>query len=222
MRVLIFGATGSAGGSALRVALASPDVTQVTAIVRRELAITHPKLRVATHANFLDFGAIAPEFTGIDTCLYALGVSVSQVPREDDYRRVTRDFAVAAARVLKVRSPAATMQFISGAGTRAGSRIMWARVKAEAETELTTLVGAVCFRPAAIDGEPSASQEKTWYAPLKPLFKVFAPFRSLYVTGEDLGRAMLQSAREGLRARILENRDIRDLADRSSPIGAAS
>ncbi len=51
---------------------------------------------------------------------------------------------------------------------------------------------------------------------LRPLFKVFAPFRSWYITGRDLGRAMLQGAREGLRRQVLENRAIRDLADRSA------
>lgn len=219
MRILLFGATGSAGVSALHVALRAADVAHVTAIVRRPIAMTDPKLKVVVHDNFLDFSAIASEFDNIDTCLYAVGVSVSQVPEEAAYRRVTRDFAVAAATLLRTRSPGATFQFISGAGTRADSRFMWARVKAQAESDLADIIGAVCFRPGAIDGRTSESQHKTWYAPLKPLFKVFAPFRSLYVTGDDLGRAMLQSAREGRRRTILENRDIRDLADRSKTTG---
>ena len=215
MRVLVFGATGSAGGSVLKAALAAPDVTQVIAVVRRALPFTNPKLRVIVHDNFLDFSALAKDFTDVDACFWALGVSSAQVRQEDEYRRITRDYAVAAAKVLKERSPKVAFQFVSGMSTKANSRLMWSRVKAQAEQDLTDMLGAVCFRPGAIDGERSASAAAAWYAPLLPLFKVFAPFRSLYVTGNDLGRAMLQSTRDGLRARILENRDIRDLADRS-------
>ena len=151
----------------------------------------------------------------MDTCLYCLGVSVSQVPKEDDYRRITRDCAVAAAHLLKARSPKASFQFISGASTSADSRWMWARVKAEAEHDLMEVIDANCYRPDAIDGETSESQAKTWYAPLKPLFKVFAPFRSLYISGADLGKGMLAGARTGLKRTILENAQIRDLADRA-------
>ena len=215
MRVLVFGATGSAGGSVLKAALRARDVSEVIAVVRRPLPLTDAKLRVLTHENFLDFSTRAKDFAHIDACFYALGVSSVQVSVEADYRRITKDFAVAAARVLKAASPNAHFVFISGASTRSDSRYMWARVKAEAENDLMALVGAVCFRPGAIDGEPSVAGGRAWYAPFRPLFKVFAPFRSLYVSGEDLGLAMLQATREGMRARVLENRDIRDLADRA-------
>ena len=216
MRILVFGATGSAGGSVLKATLRAADVSDVLAVVRRPLHFGDPKLRVIIHDNFGDFTGLANEFTSIDACFFALGVSAAQVSKEDDYRRITRDYAVAAARVLRERSPDVAFQFVSGMGTRPHSRVMWSRVKAQAESDLMDIVGAVCYRPGAIDGEPSVSTSAAWYSPLRRLFKVFAPFRSLYVTGNDLGRAMLQATREGLRHRVLENRDIRDLADRST------
>jgi hypothetical protein len=39
--------------------------------------------------------------------------------------------------------------------------------------------------------------------------------RSLYVSGEDLGRAMLRAAMEGMRGRIIENAEIREIAERA-------
>ena len=213
MIVLLFGASGSAGGSVLKACLAAPDVTEVRAIVRRPLAVTHPKLRAYTHDDFASFERSATTFDEVDACLYCLGVSAVQVRDEAQYRRITQDFAMAAARTLKARSPGAAFHFISGRSTALDSRFMWARVKAETERDLMQLVAAVCWRPAAIDGEPS--QTLTWYSPFRPLFKLLAPLRSLYVSGADLGRAMLQATREKLRGRILENVDIRDLADRS-------
>ena len=213
MRVLIFGASGSAGASILKVALRPPNVSDVIAIVRKPLSASNAKLRVVTHNDFLDFSPVASHFAGIDACFFALGVSSFQVREESEYRRITRDFAVAAAKTLKTRSPGACFNFISGASTDPNSKWMWARVKAQAEKDLTEMMDANCFRPGAIDGERSAAA--AWYAPMLPLFKVFAPFRSMYISGDDLGRGMLQAAREGMRRRILENRDIRDCGDRS-------
>jgi hypothetical protein len=40
-------------------------------------------------------------------------------------------------------------------------------------------------------------------------------FRGFYVAGEDIGRAMLRATGEGIRGRIIENAEIRDLASRS-------
>jgi hypothetical protein len=92
---------------------------------------------------------------------------------------------------------------------------MWARVKAETERDLIDGFGAVCWRPAAIDGEPSQSEPRR-YKLLRPILRVvLGPFRSLYVKGDDIGRAMLFAAGEGMRARVIANREIRDLADRS-------
>jgi uncharacterized protein YbjT (DUF2867 family) len=214
MKILIFGATGSAGGSVLRACLASPAVGEVRAVVRRPLSLTHEKLRELVHEDYLDYTRVEDAFAGVDACLFCLGISATQVPGEAEYRRITRDFALAAARALRARSPGAVFHYLSGQGAGVGSRFMWARVKAEAERDLIAEIDAVCWRPAAIDGQPSRSEPWLFKA-LRPLFRLLRPFRGLYVQGEDLGRAMLQATAEGLRGRILENREIRDLADRA-------
>jgi uncharacterized protein YbjT (DUF2867 family) len=141
-----------------------------------------------------------------------LGVSATQVDGEAAYRKITYDYAVAAAKMLKDKSPDAAMVFISGASTNEKSWWMWARVKAETEKALAEIIGATSFRPAAIDGEATQSKHG-WVSALKPLMKVLKPFRSMYISGHDLGIAMLQAGREKMRGRILENTEIRDLAD---------
>jgi uncharacterized protein YbjT (DUF2867 family) len=194
--------------------LAHPAVEEVRAITRRPLAQTHPKLSVVIHTNYQDYAPVAAAMRGVDACLYCLGISVSQVSGEAEYRRITRDFAVAAARALGAQSPPATFHFLSGRGASVDSRFMWARVKGETERELMELAEAVCWRPAAIDGMPSAS-EPLKYRLLRPLLRVFRPFRGLYVTGDDIGRAMLQATIEKMRGRIIPNAEIRDIADRA-------
>lgn len=214
MIVLIFGATGSAGGGVLRACLGAPVVSAVRAIVRRPPEITHPKLQIVRHADFADYSAIPQAFAGADACLYCLGKSSTQVSSEAEYRRLTYDFALAAARAFRQGSPGAVFHFISGKSTSLDSRYMWARVKAETERDLLAGGDAVCWRPGAIDGDPSAS-EPLLFRLARPVLRVLRPFRNLYVKAEDIGRAMLQATYDGTRGRIIENAGIRDLADRA-------
>ena len=117
--------------------------------------------------------------------------------------------------MTKAKSPGAAFHYISGQGTRADSRMFWSRVKAQTEHDLMELVDAVCWRPAFIDAPPSPTLPKIYRA-VFPLLRVLKPFPSLYVSGSDLGRAMLQATHENLRKRIIENREIRQIAARFS------
>jgi len=213
MKVLVFGPTGTAGGSVLKVCLAEPRVTEVRAIARRLVPPTDAKLRTFLHSDFLDYTALAEAFAGVDACLFCLGISVSQVSGEAEYRRITQGFALAAARALQAGSPGAVFHYLSGQSAALDSRMMWARVKAEAERDLLALGTAVCWRPGFIDGAASTNAPRLYQA-LRPLTRLFKGFRGLYVSGEDIGRAMLQATDEGVRGRIYENREIRDLAER--------
>ena len=198
----------------LRLCLGTSSVSEVRAIVRRPVGISDPKLREVIHSDYLDFTAVDEAFAGIDACFYCLGISVMQVSGEAEYRRITHDMTMAAARALKARSRDAVFHFISGRSASLTSRQMWARVKAETERDLMAFNEAVCWRPAAIDGVPSA-REPFVFKVARPILRVvFGPFRGLYVKGEDIGRAMLEATRQDLRSRIVENAELRDLADR--------
>jgi uncharacterized protein YbjT (DUF2867 family) len=216
MKVILFGATGMVGQGVLRECLLDSGVERVLAVGRRSSGRTHPKLAELSHSNFLDFSSVAPELTGYDAAFFCLGVSSAGMS-EADYRRVTYDFALAAARTLAERNPGMTFVFVSGAGTDSTGRgrSMWARVKGETENALLALPfrAAYMFRPAFIqpqDGITSRTKAyRVFYAVLGPLFPALrALFPGFVTTTREVGRAMLEVAKHGAPKRVLENADI--------------
>ena len=192
MKILLFGASGTAGGAVLQACLRTPVVNEVRAIVRKPLGRSEPKLREFAHTNYLEYTAALTEaFHAVDACSFCLGTSVTQVSNEE-FIKISHDYPIAAAKMLKTQSPGAAFHYISGAGTRAESRTFWAKLKGQTENELMEMVEADCWRPAFIDAEPSASLPKV-YALLRPAMRLLRPFHSLYVAGEDLGRADARS-----------------------------
>lgn len=214
MKILLFGATGSAGAAVLEACLAASIVDEVRAIVRRPLMNTSPKLRTYVHKDFLNYATVEEAFRSVDACLFCLGISATQVPQEE-YRTISYSYPLAAANMVKAKSPGAAFHYISGRGTNAGSRMFWARVKAQTEHDLIELIDADCWRPAFIDAKPSPGLPK-FYAVIQPLGRLFKPFPNLYIHGHDLGRAMLQATVEKLRRRIVENAEIRQIATRAT------
>lgn len=212
MKILVLGATGTAGSGILRACLMRDAVRDVRVVARRPPDVVDAKLTVFRHDDYMDYGKVQAAFQGVHACFYALGKSVRQTSGEAEYRRITYDFALAAARQLRSSSPAAVMHFVSGRSTRLDSRFMWARVKAETERDLGGVMATVCWRPGFIDGGAAATGPRLYRA-LRPAFRLLRGFRSLYVTSEDIGRAMLQATVNGMRAGVIENAQIRDLAD---------
>ncbi|WP_436527539.1 NAD-dependent epimerase/dehydratase family protein [Actinoplanes sp. HUAS TT8] len=214
MRVIMFGATGMVGQGVLRECLLAPDVTEVLVVTRSPTGVRHPRLRELTIADFADLGPVKNELAGYDACFYCLGVSAVGLD-EAAYTRVSYDFPIAAARTLADLSPEMTFVYVSGAGTGAGSRQMWARVKARTEDEVLSLFhNGYAFRPGFIQPTHGARSKTGWYnavytvtAPLLPLLRRVAPGQ---VTATDaIGRAMLRAARTGFPRHIVTSEEMR-------------
>ena len=219
MRILLFGATGTAGSGVFRACLKDSAVTELRVVGRRQLTIEDSRVHTYVHDNYLRYDSVEPAFRDVDACFWCLGISVQQVPGEAEYRRITHDFAIAAARQLRDSSPLAIFHYLSGDGARLDSRFMWARVKAETERELAGMTPTVCWRPAYIDGG-EAQRGPLLYRLIRPMFRAFSFIRSIYVTSEDIGRAMLAAALDGRQSGIIDNRTIRTLADRDRTAGS--
>jgi uncharacterized protein YbjT (DUF2867 family) len=204
------------GQGVLRECLQDPSVERVLAIGRSAVGPRHDKLRELLVKDFADFSAIERELSGYDACFFCLGITSAGMS-EADYRRVTYDIALAAARALVKLNPAMTFIFVSGASADSSEkgRVMWARVKGATENALLALPfkGVYVFRPAAIQPLHGIRSKTTWinvaYAVLGPLYPVLKALFPKYVTTtEVVGRAMINVARRGAPQRVLENQDI--------------
>lgn len=217
MRLLLFGATGMVGQGVLRECEAADDVTEVVAIVRSPLKRIAAKVTEIVHHDFFNWPADGPDAVdlgGFDACFFCLGVS-SVGMKEPAYRRVTVDLTTKLAEALVRQSPQAVFVYVSGAGTSAQGRQMWARVKAEAERAVAALPfrAVYCFRPGYIQPMHGVRSKVGWYNAVyaairwaEPLLMRFAP--KYATTTENVGCAMLQVARDGWPHPILGNVEI--------------
>jgi uncharacterized protein YbjT (DUF2867 family) len=215
VRVVIFGATGMVGQGVLRECLLAPDVESVLAVGRTPTGVAHEKLRDLVHNDLLDLSPIEGELAGQDACFFCLGVSSTGMG-EADYRRITYDVTMAAARVLAAHNPDLTFVYVSGAGT--GGKAMWAQVKGQTEDALLGLFPkAYMFRPGFIQAKYGATSKTRLYRILYRVVGPIAPlarrlFPNQVTTTELIGLAMLNAARRGAPKRVLEPKDINSLA----------
>jgi uncharacterized protein YbjT (DUF2867 family) len=221
-RVVIVGASGMVGGYALRYLLEDAAVGGVTSIGRRNLGVSHPKLTEILHADFADCTPLANALTGHDAAVYCLGAYTGAVP-DEELRRITVDYTVEFARVLRASSPNATFAFLSGRGAdpTGRSRIAFARYKGEAEKALSAdgFPSVYMFRPAYIYPVQPRKEPNISYRLLRAIYPAFRVlFPNQVIRSDDLARTMEDAAVRGIgegRRLVLENRDIRRLVARS-------
>lgn len=213
------------GQGVLRECVLDPQVENVVSVVRRAtrpiLGRTSDKVREVVAENLLDLSKVEGNFGRLDACFFCAGVS-SVGMKEDEYRRVTFDVTMAAARTMLRLNPTTesggmTFVYVSGAGTDSSEkgRVMWARVKGATENALLGLgfKAAYMFRPGAIvplHGIRSKTKAyRVAYSVLKPFLPLLLrAFPQAVTTTEQVGRAMLAVAKRGYATPVLEARDI--------------
>ena len=150
MKILLFGATGMVGQGVLRACLLDDDVTRVVSIGRG--GKVHPNLPEIGRADLVSDDDLAAELAGFDACLFCLGVSAAGMT-EADYRRVTYDLTLAAARHPE-GEPRGDVRIRPGAGTSNDDRRRDVGAREGRETERALLAmpfkAAFMIRPAAV------------------------------------------------------------------------
>ena len=222
-RLLLVGATGMVGGCALRYALQKAAVGSVTAIGRRKLGISHPKLQEVLHRDFADCSSLSQALSGQDAAVFCLGAYTGAVS-DAELRTITVDYTIEFARVLHGSSPNATFSFLSGSGAdpTGRSRIPFARYKGEAENALLAagFPSVYLFRPAYIYPVEPRKEPNFSYRLLRAIYPAFQLlFPNQVIRADDLARAMADVAVQGTErgGRVLENRDIRAMVKQVHP-----
>jgi len=222
MRVLLFGATGMVGQGVLQECLHAQDVGEVVAVVRSPLARVQAKLTEVQHRDFFNWSDV--DLSGFDACFFCLGVT-SLGKSEPDYRHVTYDLTLKLAEALIKGSPQAVFVYVSGAGTNARGRQMWARVKGATENALMAMPfhGVYCFRPGYIQPFDGVRSKVGWYNGIYvvvgwayPLLRRLMP--GIVTSTEAMGRAMLRVARDGWPQKVLESAQINAAAERVAAV----
>ncbi|WP_438396640.1 NAD-dependent epimerase/dehydratase family protein [Caballeronia sp. DA-9] len=216
MKVIIFGATGMVGQGVLRECLLDPDIERVLAVGRSSTRQLDPKFTEIVHSDLFDLSAIEDKLTGFDACFFCLGVSSFRM-NEADYAHLTYDLTFGIARTLSRLNPAMTFSYVSGSGTDSTERgnSMWARVKGRTENALLRMPfrAAYMFRPGMIQPMDGIRSKTPMYQAIisiaRPLFPLLRrSFPNAITTTQQLGRAMIVTAKERGPSRALEPRDI--------------
>ncbi|MEK3660241.1 NAD-dependent epimerase/dehydratase family protein [Paenibacillus sp. FSL R5-0744] len=220
MKVIIFGATGMVGQSALRECLMDDRVQEILTIGRKKTEHQHTKLRQIQLSNVAELSSIEHEITGYDACFFCLGVSSAGM-KEEEYKRVTYDIALSAGTTLARLNPQMTFVYVSGSGTDSSEkgRSMWARVKGKTENDLLKLPfkDAYMFRPGVIlplyGIQSKTKVYQIFYDVMKPLYPMLKKLNSV-ITSEQLGRAMILVTINGYPRPRIESNELKSMIRR--------
>lgn len=217
---MITGSSGMVGRGVLIECLESKDVEKVLVINRSPIGLSHPKLEEILLKDFLQIESIKGKLAGYDACFYCMGISVIGLS-EDEYSKITFKTTQAFADVLHSLNPSLVFCYVSGKNTDSTEKgsLMWARVKGKTENMILNkgFKDAYAFRPGVIIPEKGVKSKTKLYnffyiimTPFFPLFKLL----SSTTTSSRLRQAMIKAMLQPFDKKILESRDINELAMR--------
>jgi uncharacterized protein YbjT (DUF2867 family) len=215
IKAIVTGSTGMVGEGVLLEGLQHPDVEQVLVINRKPGGISHPKLREIIHKDFFNLASIESQLEGYNACFFCLGISSVGISKEV-YQHITYDLTLSVGKVLAKLNPEMTFCYVTGAGTDSSEKgsVAWARVKGATENALMGLFKrSYMFRPAFMKASPGQKNLKSYYKYFAWLYPIG---RSIYPAGfctlREVGLAMIQVAGNGYHQRIINVKDIVELA----------
>ena len=215
MKIIVTGATGLVGAEVVREAIKNDAITSIIAIVRNPLDIKHDKLKVVQHRNYLDYELLANELKNADALLWCLGISQTQVSKEQ-YELITYDYTIAAAKAMAKYNADCKFIFLSGEGAdlTEKSKTIFARVKGKAENELNSmkLKNLFVVRPAGIrpiNKNPNTAFSNKIMIPFFPLLELLMP--NYVISSVQLAKAMLNIALNGASNKLMKNVELKKL-----------
>ncbi len=217
MKILVTGATGMAGSEFIRQAAEDKNIEHITALVRRPLEISHPKINTVIHHDFLNYDAVKGILKDCVACVWCLGISQLQVSKQQ-YAVITYDYTIAAARAMLEVNPSIHFLFLSGNGAdRSGkSKVLFARLKGKTENALLEMnfKQLTIARPDAIWPRHKNKNAPLAYKLVMPLFPLVERFAPHKIIGSvQLAKALLRLLKDPGEKNTYENMELRSLGD---------
>jgi hypothetical protein len=211
MHLILTGATGLIGAGVLQHMLAAPEITRVSILSRRAVAMAegHDKAKVIIHKDFNVYdSALLEEIKDANGCVWALGISQNDVDKQTFYN-ITHDMPLAAAKAFSSLHPDSPFTFVHVSGEGATDTPgmftpLFGKVKGEAEASLLEFHKTrpnfcpIVVRPAAVDWR--AHPEIHPFIPQKPWYqKVVIPvievgWKSMHTPTRELGKILTELA----------------------------
>lgn len=218
MHLILTGATGLVGSGVLDAMIKMKDVTKISVLSRRPIKMAEdlkdPRVNVIIHKDFEKYDSdLLSKVSGANGCVWALGISQTQVGKEE-YVKVTKDYALRAAEAFQTlgsEEQPFNFVYVSGEGsTVEPGRFtpIFGRVKGETERALAEMrktnpsFHASSIRPAFVDAAQHDAIKP--YLPARGfawnamVAVVGPPIRSFYKGGWSptlpLGRFMTEMA----------------------------
>lgn len=201
-KVVIFGASGTAGDGILKAALADPDIEKIHVITRRltpriEVGVASGKVIASLHQDYLDYSAIHDQIAAAHAVYWAIGTSTFGVD-EKTYGLIHVDFPVQFVREWLSVSTADDISFhyISSSDISEDSRMMWAREKVRAEQALFRTAEGSQLRVIAYRPDYIGPTREEAHLGQTFLYWFFAPVGAA-VRATQIGEAMLEVTARG-------------------------
>jgi uncharacterized protein YbjT (DUF2867 family) len=196
-KAIIFGSTGFVGSHLLSELLNSSDYAQVTAVVRKKLSISHPKLNTVI-GDYHSLRTLEADVSA-DEIFLALGTTRKATPDKTTYYQVDHDYPVLAAQIAKARG-AKSVFLVTAVGANPHSHISYVKTKGETERDIIALdfEHTHIFRPSMITG--NRQEKRPWEKAMIGIWSVIDLFlvgqadRYKGITGQDIAKAMKNSA----------------------------
>jgi len=215
IKARITGATVMVEEGILHECLLHPYVESVLVINRKPCGVKHKKLKEIIHKDFFDLSSIENQLAEYNACYFCAGVT-SVGKKEDEYKHLTYDLTMNFAMTLLKLNPDMTFCHVSGSGTDSTEkgRSMWARVKGKTENDLMKLFkNAYMFRPGYIQPIKGLKHTYKIYKALLPFYPILKTIFPKYVVKlEEIGKAMINVTLKGSEKKILECKDISEVA----------
>ena len=156
-KAIIAGASGLIGGLLLDILLKAPEYNEVVILVRKELPVTHEKLKqlIVDFDRLKDYSNV---ITG-DVIFCCLGSTRKKTPDLKEYRKIDHDYPLSLAQIAKTNE-IGQYHLVSAIGANADSSNFYTKMKGETERDIKDvgLRSLYIYQPSFLTGDRKESR----------------------------------------------------------------